>query len=410
GNFALDAGAQVNATALMTLENTVFSVQGGSTFTDGAPDPATTTYSSVGQFGSAGNGTSGYRTTNIDLMNVSGTGSSIDLSSVQSIDARVAPVAWTKNNQFITASDTGIIDLSGVEQISGPSNSNYKFEITSQAGGSIDMSSLNSVNSTGTGLLRINALDGGQLAVGDLQVNAANTVLQVDGGSLLQMKGLRAGTGAADITLNPSMATGPADVLDINGSADLGSSISITANKGSEVKISGDLSFAHISPSELLLGEAIVNFDGSSGLQLLEVGGTDVGTDVGFLADDNFGFGQFVVGTESQTSQVLLMDLIFNVSGGTDPESLYMFGIDGGDGLRILNGSTLFLGDLSAYAFLGAEGGMIDLLDLFPTGINKIAFDEGFIVASTVPVPPAIWLFGSAALGMFGWMKRKKET
>lgn len=351
-----------------------------------------TSYSSTGLFGSAGNGTVGFRTSNFDLMNATGTGITLDLSSIQSIDAQVTPVSWTINNQFIAATNGGTIDLSGLGEIMGPAGSRYKIEFRTETAGSINMTALTSVESASNGAIIFSLLDNSQMSLGNLGVKAANTAFSVDGGSLLQMEGLKAnGLGSANIILNPSLINDSVDVLDVNGSVDLGSNITIIANKGATVSIAGDLSYSHIDPAAVTLGEAIVEFDGS-GLQQLEVGGTDVGTDVIFLADFNFGFGQMIVGTASGVpgqTEVHLRDLIDNgngFNGCNQTETLYLFGLasDPGnpgkivDGLRILNGATLFLDGIQLYA--SVSGTLVNINSLLG-GNTLISFDGGSVNA-----------------------------
>ena len=69
---------------------------------------------------------------------------------------------------------------------------------------------------------------------------------------------------------------------------------------------------------------------------MLEVGGSDNGTSV---TSGNFGLGMMVVGASDQPSTVKLMDLKNNGNragtAGTS-EALYLFGANGGNGLRLL--------------------------------------------------------------------------
>lgn len=57
------------------------------------------------------------------------------------------------------------------------------------------------------------------------------------------------------------------------------------------------------------------------------------------------------------------------------------------------------------------SGRLIDVSDdaqwVLGRGINPAGKDEAFIAnISPIPIPPAVWLFGSA-LGVMGWMRRK---
>ena len=67
---------------------------------------------------------------------------------------------------------------------------------------------------------------------------------------------------------------------------------------------------------------------------------------------------------------VFLVDHIDNGNRNAGrPETLYLFGKNGQDGLEIRNGSTLYMGGLGVYAML--DGEMTDLRTLFPAGEVK---------------------------------------
>lgn len=79
---------------------------------------------------------------------------------------------------------------------------------------------------------------------------------------------------------------------------------------------------------------------------------------------------------------------------GGNAESLYLFGNDSDDALRILNGSTLVLNGLNVYAMVdvdanGQTDGQQELLHLNSlfdaTTENVIAFDGGFLMNDTPP-------------------------
>ena len=69
---------------------------------------------------------------------------------------------------------------------------------------------------------------------------------------------------------------------------------------------------------------------------MLEVGGIDNGTGV---SSGNFGLGMMVVRSSDQPSTVKLVDLKNNgnrVGTAGTAEALYLFGANGGNGLRLL--------------------------------------------------------------------------
>jgi len=74
-----------------------------------------------------------------------------------------------------------------------------------------------------------------------------------------------------------------------------------------------------------------------------------------------------------------------------------------------LSGSNIeFVGTYlnSANGFLSDEGYGVGLPTGNPGVAASVVFTGSEIYASTVPVPAAVWLFGSA-LGLLGWIKRK---
>jgi hypothetical protein len=117
--------------------------------------------------------------------------------------------------------------------------------------------------------------------------------------------------------------------------------------------------------------------------QNCEAGGEDLGANG--ASAGNFGAGQMVVGQDSQATYVHLKDSINNGNRtGGKPEALYLYGLNGENGLRILGGSTLFLDDLHAYAKI--DGNMVHLNSLVPPGAPQVEFDEGYLRV-TMPDP-----------------------
>ena len=54
----------------------------------------------------------------------------------------------------------------------------------------------------------------------------------------------------------------------------------------------------------------------------------------------------------------------------------------------------------------GATHVMIDPIFADPAHPDEIVQIDALVVSNVVPVPPALWLFGSA-LGLLGWMRRR---
>jgi hypothetical protein len=127
------------------------------------------------------------------------------------------------------------------------------------------------------------------------------------------------------------------------------------------------------------------------------VGGFDISTltPVG----PNFGFGQMIVGTDTQTTTVYLRDAVDNGNGhvlcGPGEEALYLLGLPADplepakivNGLRILGGSTLVLNGIPLYTI--QDGALVDVRSWFPPGQTIITYalnnSNGFIALGSSP-------------------------
>ncbi len=232
---------------------------------------------------------------------------------------------WSVNmyRGSIVASGRGIVDLSGASQVIGSSGNSSYWQETKAYGA-------------------------GELRLGDAVVSGyARIMLQGDNDRLV--------------------ATG----LDLRYPARL------SVGTGGELVLQKNFIFDNTTETDVALDSAVVRFAGMGG-QTLEVGGRDNGTGV---TAANFGLGVLVVGAPGQPSTVKLMDLRNNGHrNGTagSNEVLYLYGTNGANGLRLLNGSKLVLNGLRAYARVG--GTMTLLNSLIPPGTNSVRFDEGTIV------------------------------
>ena len=240
--------------------------------------------------------------------------------------------------------------------MTAPARGEDRLDINVNGTAVIDLSSLTTVS--GGGKTWFNVTTGGELQIGDLS-QATSTVAINLNDSDTQL------TAPGSLTLNPSVA--------------------ISAVADAVVKIGQDYTYKHIDESKIALRSAILQFSSVTGPQYIETGGFDIGTLV--PTDDNFGFGQMIVGQNggAGVTQVHLRDLIDNGNGfnGCDQtEALYLFGLvpdaqNPGkkiDGLRILNGATLYLDGIQVYA---AQNGTLVDISNFP-GV-QIDFDGGFI-------------------------------
>ena len=452
----VSSGSIINCPSLTTIADSTFTCSDGSEFHDGS-GPAT--YSSLDIWRSWD--ANGYPpdgdqsgTWYPDLMKSAGVGSLLDLSSVTSIDAGFSSAGNDHSYQQIAALDGGVIDLSGVQTITAPESNRDEIRfIASGAGSTLDMSALATITNAGNGgyrftarnagsvlnmssLAMITTLDGGSVFVdiadgGHVQMgNVNNTVVTTtidlnkdwvlgDAGSVLSVGSLRADSPVA------IMLHSPTDRLEASGSLLLGSNITIKAPKGGTVSVGGDFRYTHTNTANLSLGLAHVECVGD--WQWLEVGGTDFDLQWQFLPDDNFGYRQLVIGRPGHVTVVQLVDLFDNHQAGK-PDALYLFGglrctgsgkpclsntdcpaqstcdeVDNGEGglegLRILGGSTLVIGDLNVFALLdvdkhGVTDGVMErtrLHDLFEPGETRIRFNhngnDGYIIRPGI-MPP----------------------
>ncbi|MGB2987486.1 MAG: hypothetical protein WBE26_16605, partial [Phycisphaerae bacterium] len=331
---------------LDNIDNSRILVSGGAEYGTFYGDITAETYSSTGLNSPL---------SNYLLFSASGEGSILDLSSLQSINAGFND---GRNYHFtlqrIEATAGGVVDLSSVQSIIGPHQVDDRLEININSGGHLDLSSLQSITSAASGSVRFDVQSEGSVLVGDLTVTDR-------------------------VTINLADAT---TTLDAAGSLLLDSGSSLTAGSAAQVSIGGNFSFQYTNESDLSAQSAIFHFDGS-GTQFLEVGGEDVG----FPFDDevlNFGFGQLIVGRDEQPTTVELLDVIDNGNRtGGDPEALYLYGLGGPNGLRILGGSTLVIHNLQVYT---RENGLwIHINRLFDPGVNRISYDEGYIAIVKMP-------------------------
>jgi hypothetical protein len=330
GSATLISPDRVFETGLLTnIDNARLVVGGGQVYDRVvAPD-----YSSLGLTG-------GYT-----LFSASGAGTVFDLSSLQSINAGWNYGSGTQVNT-INATAGAALDLSGVRTITAPCENNDRLDIVVDSGATIDLSALQVVQSACLGHTKFVVGGGASMLFGDLTVS-----------------------GLMDVAL-----TDITSVLDVAGNLLLDSgTFNVTA--GAQVTVGKNFTFRYTTEANMDAQSGIVQLVGQAP-QFLEVGGSDVGIPPG--TGLNFGIGQLVVGADNVATVVQLMETIDNGNrNGSTPEALYLYGLGGPDGLRILGGSTLRLNALHCYAKL--QGQWVLLNDLFPQGEVEIPFDNGFI-------------------------------
>jgi len=349
--FDVDADAALTLPALATVSSVQFRVTNGASLSDGArlsDEMPGWTYAAAGLYA--------YRT-NYALLSADGEGSVLDLAGMTELNDGVT-IDGGGYSHTVVAQNGGAIDLSSLKKIIGPKGD----ELLSirAVNGTIDMSSLQTiVGNTGTVGFALD--DGGTLVVGNVSVNRATTITLNDPNDLL--------IGARDL--------------------DLATTIAIANPGHGMLELRGDFTYAHKDETKASFGDSCVFFNGP-GPQELEVGGLDMDVFVEELANDNFGYGQMVVGGTIQEGEVVVANeapavvfLVDRVDNGNRggltgyEEALYLFGKDGQDGLRLLNGSTLYMGRLPVYAMAGGE--VICLRDLFEPNEVMIPFDDGYL-------------------------------
>ena len=98
-----------------------------------------------------------------------------------------------------------------------------------------------------------------------------------------------------------------------------------------------------------------------------------------------------------------MSNLTFVTSGWDSGDIVYASIFDAADSLlAMITIDSNMLVDFSAYTGISRL-----FLDDNSTGAG-IAYDQFSFNTSAVPVPAAVWLFGSGIMGLFGWSRRKQ--
>ncbi|TWU27462.1 hypothetical protein [Bythopirellula polymerisocia] len=336
-SVTLSPSRTFNTGVLSNIDNAQFFVEGGLEYGTAQGEVSATSYSSLGLNGTA------------TLFSADGTGTVLNLSSVQSINAGWDDFSGGSRVNTIRATNNAAINLSGVETINAPSRGEDRIDFVVETGGSIDLESLHLITNASSGQTRFTIGGAGSIKIGDL--NAAEN---------------------ATFTVNDLNSN-----LDVDGSFNVDSG-SVTVGAGASIEVSKSYSFGMTTESSLNLDSGVLRFDGIGGQQM-EVGGEDAG--VGGFMSGNFGMGQLRIGTTTQRTSVDLLDVIDNGNrgGGGEAEALYLFGLGGPAGLRILNNSALVLNGINVYAWDPVAGSQVHLNSLFNPGELRIPYDDGFL-------------------------------
>jgi hypothetical protein len=333
---------------LSQIDNARLSVSGGATYGSQITD---TTYNTNDL---------GFSTT---LFAADGSNSVLNLSVLNSL-------SYAADNGIrtftISATDNGVVDLSGLISLSRLRSDGALLRdsliFSASGGGSINLSGLQSINNdtggnNGFTQTRFTAASGGLIRLGNL--------------------------GTARYTqINVNDSTGQ---FIASGSLNLGTGSTMSLAANSTIEIQGSFSHTLTTEANFAATTASLKMTGLNS-PLLEIAGTDLGA-TNPANSGNFGFGQLIVGTDTQATTLTLQDNIDNgnrLNSGTTPEALYLFGLGGPQGLVLKSGSVLVINNLSAYT--RENGVWVSLQGLFPPGQSIVPYtfggSNGFVAKS----------------------------
>jgi hypothetical protein len=326
------SGGSASFGPLVNVNHSRFTVSGGSTYTLPA---GITSYSATGV------------EAHTTLLAADGSGSVLNLSSLQNINDGIGPGYF----HTIRASNTGVINLSNLTVVTGPQNS--RLDIIAETGGQV---LLNNMHYFHLGSTRLQIGAGSTLSVGKMAFDGPNQFF----------------------------ITAPSSNVTVDGYLYLYPESTFSMVSGSSIHIRGNFGWGLIDESKLVTSSGTIHMDGG-GTQRLEAAGTDLGL-LG-SSSGNFGLGRLVIGTVGDDTTVRLVDWANNGNRvGDQPEALYLYGVNGMDGLELLGGSRFELGNLNVYAFQGGQ--WVHLNSLFPNGIVEIPYQGGTLALPGVTPHP----------------------
>lgn len=318
-------GGTINAPMLSSFTNSTLTLDPSKSLTLGTLSNIDNSrfYLSGGQqFGTAYGDidASGYAATaagTLTILSATGESTVLDMSSLTEINGAFTASYTTKT---ISAADSSLIDFSSVTNIYGPTHS--------------------------ASVLKLSATGGGRM---------------IFGGDLG--------------TINHVMfdLVDSASELIIGGNFNLNSPAAFAATEGAAITIGGDFAFNMTTESSMNMDNAFLTMTGSD--SMLEVAGDDLGSSA--TSGVNFGIAQLTVGDGTTPAKVTLVDLIDNGNQTSGPESLYLYGSGGLNGLVIEDGCQLIIGNINVYVMV--DGQMENLADYFTEGVKWIPFDNGII-------------------------------
>ncbi|MFO0963708.1 MAG: hypothetical protein U0625_12520 [Phycisphaerales bacterium] len=341
GNAITFAAGQVLAfPGFQNIDNSRFTVQGGTHFS--APVVA---YSTTGYAASA------------VLLSASGPNSTITLAALRDIDAGFNDNWNGASVQTVSAATGGLIDLTSVRSIRTPSEVSDRVDVVAADGGTVLLSSLAQVTSAGSGQLRVT-------------VSGTGSYVDVGNFGKFDRAAQLTQTGGSQLVLGPLWVLGSGSVA-----------FNDDATGYPSVTLRGSFRNESVTEANVKTDDVILTME--SRYALFETASTDQG--VAGLTGQNFQVGRFLfdpppVGEQlvDAPAMIVFVDNFDNGNRGgpTGHESVYFTGLNGTSGIIALHGGTLVLNGLHVYTY--KNGQWIDLQQGLPA-VGAIPFLDGFI-------------------------------
>ena len=164
GSIVVDASRTFTTGGLSNIDDSRISVSGGRAFGVSTGDITATAYHATNVYNENWDGNQYHH----ELLKSTGTGSFLDLSTVEMIDAGYNDGTGYVNAYEIIAEDGGSIDLSALTTLHLPARSEDYLDFIQRSGGTIDLSSLRYLRASGTGKVVFQVESGGLLQFGHM--------------------------------------------------------------------------------------------------------------------------------------------------------------------------------------------------------------------------------------------------
>jgi autotransporter-associated beta strand protein len=411
------AGSVINASSLATLPSDAVTIdlEGGASLLWNNP---TTMKGGKLTLTGAGNTIALAGLTNVDRSDfTASTGAVLTLANVAAyqLDGGTTSSLWwaERAGSRINMTNLASLDVSGAYS---------HWDVIAEAGGVVDLKSLARVtraDATSTtkfaargtnSLIDASALQSGfryGLALPGTPAAAGLTAITATNGGQITVRELG---NLPELTIG-----GPTSRVTVLGTIDTPANGQVAVTNYGTLAVKRDFLFRGSNEATVTAAAGVLALDGT-GLQRVEIGGTDAGGTLSNLANDNFGVGRLVVGASSGPATIAeLRDDLNNGnrngSAGAN-EALYLYGArgrttapQGADGptLELLNGSTLLIGDKNVY--VRTVNGVTNLQSLFTGGTRMVNYGGGYVSKSFSAVPGAWNVAGGGSFGAAGnWL------